>query len=88
MVKLVSEWKKGEVSGSCVENPYAQYQPRYDDPFPSYYEAYRTSFDKIYRRIGYAVRPSVIWSYESDGYLGLIAGLRMTVLPGFPGCCA
>jgi hypothetical protein len=51
----------------------------------SYYEANRKSFDTINRRIGYAVRPSVVWSYVNEGYLGLIVGFANDGIAGVPG---
>lgn len=51
----------------------------------SYYRAYPESFDRINRRIGYRVRPSFIWSYENDGYLGIIAGFANDGIAGVPG---
>jgi hypothetical protein len=51
----------------------------------NYYHAYPASFDRINRRIGYRVRPSFIWSYEEDGYLGLIVGFANDGIAGVPG---
>jgi hypothetical protein len=51
----------------------------------SYYQASPTWFDRINRRIGYRVRPSMIWSYEDDGYLGLIVGFANDGIAGVPG---
>jgi hypothetical protein len=51
----------------------------------SYYQAYRPWFDRINRRIGYRVRPSFIWSYEDDGYVGLIVGFANDGIGGVPG---
>ena len=51
----------------------------------SYYHAYPAWFDRINRRIGYRVRPSFIWSYEDDGYLGLIVGFANDGIAGVPG---
>jgi hypothetical protein len=51
----------------------------------SYYQAYRASFDRINRRIGYRVRPSFIWRYEDDGYVGLIVGFANDGTAGVPG---
>jgi hypothetical protein len=51
----------------------------------SYYQAFSTWFDRINRRIGYRVRPSLIWSYEDDGYLGLIVGFANDGIAGVPG---
>ena len=42
-------------------------------------------FDRINRRIGYRVRPSFIWSYEDDGYVGLIVGFANDGIAGVPG---
>ncbi len=51
----------------------------------SYYQAYPESFDRINHRIGYRVRPSFIWSYEDDGYTGLIIGFANDGIAGEPG---
>ena len=51
----------------------------------SYYQAFPAWFDKINRRIGYRVRPSMIWSYEDNGYLGLIIGFANDGIAGVPG---
>ncbi len=51
----------------------------------SYYEAYPTWFDRINRRIGYRVRPSMIWKYEDNGSLGLIIGFCNDGIAGVPG---
>lgn len=51
----------------------------------AYYRASPQAFDRINRRIGYRVRPSFIWSYESDGYIGIIAGFANDGIAGVPG---
>ena len=51
----------------------------------AYYQAFPTWFDRIGRRIGYRVRPSFIWSYEDNGYLGLIIGFANDGIAGVPG---
>src|ERR1700733_7658983 len=51
----------------------------------SYYQASPTWFDRINRRIGYRVRPSMIWSYEHGGYLGLIIAFANDGIAGVPG---
>jgi hypothetical protein len=50
-----------------------------------YYEAYPKAFDQINRRIGYRVRPSMIWSYEDASYLGLIIAFANDGIAGVPG---
>jgi hypothetical protein len=50
-----------------------------------YYQAFPKWFDQINRRIGYRVRPSMIWSYEDGGYLGLIIGFANDGIAGVPG---
>ena len=49
------------------------------------YQAFPKSFDEINRRIGYRVRPSMIWSYEDSGYLGLIIAFANDGIAGIPG---
>lgn len=51
----------------------------------SYYQAFRPSFDRINRRIGYRVRPSFIWSYDDSGSTGLIVGFANDGIAGVPG---
>ena len=51
----------------------------------NYYQASSAWFDRINRRIGYSVRPSMIWSYEDGGYLGLIVGFANDGISGVPG---
>jgi hypothetical protein len=51
----------------------------------SYYEAYPAAFDRINRRIGYRVRPSLIWFYNDAGSLGLIVGFANDGIAGVPG---
>ena len=51
----------------------------------AYYQAFPKSFDQINRRIGYRVRPSMIWSYEDTSYLGLIIAFANDGIAGVPG---
>ena len=51
----------------------------------SWYRAFPKSFDRINSRIGYRVRPSFIWSYKDNGYLGLIIGFANDGIAGVPG---
>jgi hypothetical protein len=51
----------------------------------AYYQTFPKSFDQINRRIGYRVRPSMIWSYEDGGYLGLIIAFANDGIAGVPG---
>jgi hypothetical protein len=41
--------------------------------------------DRAARRIGYRIRPSWIWSYEKEGYPGLVVGLVNDGIAGVPG---
>jgi hypothetical protein len=50
-----------------------------------YYQESPQWFDAINRKIGYRVRPSFIWSYQDDGYLGLIIGFANDGIAGVPG---
>jgi hypothetical protein len=50
-----------------------------------YYQTFPTWFDRVNRRIGYRVRPSFIWSYEDNGYQGLIVGFANDGIAGVPG---
>ena len=50
-----------------------------------YYQAYPKAFDQINRRIGYRVRPSMIWSYEDSSYLGIIIAFANDGIAGVPG---
>lgn len=51
----------------------------------SWYRAFPAWFDRINRRIGYRVRPSLIWSYEDQECLGVIVGLANDGIAGVPG---
>ena len=51
----------------------------------AYYESSHAWFDRINRRIGYRVRPTMIWSYEDAGHVGLIVGLANDGVCGVPG---
>ena len=51
----------------------------------NYYQQYPKWFDRFNRVIGYRVRPSVIWNYQKDGYLGLIVGFANDGIAGVPG---
>jgi hypothetical protein len=51
----------------------------------SYYQAFPKWFDRINRRIGYRVRPTMIWQYEDAGYVGLIVGFANDGIAGVPG---
>jgi hypothetical protein len=51
----------------------------------SWYQAFPAWFDRINRQIGYRVRPSLIWSYEDQGYLGVIVGFANDGIAGVPG---
>jgi len=51
----------------------------------TYYQAFPAAFDRINRRIGYRVRPSFIWSYKDNGYVGLIVGFANDGIAGVPG---
>jgi hypothetical protein len=51
-------------------------------------DAYRASpagFDLINRRIGYSVRPTLVWSYEEGDNVGLVIGFANDGIAGVPG---
>ena len=50
-----------------------------------YYEKYPEMIDTIARRIGYRVRPSFIWRYESADENGLVIGFANDGIAGVPG---
>jgi len=52
-----------------------------------YYQAFPKSFNQINRRIGYRVRPSMIWSYEDSSHLGLITASPTMASRVFRACC-
>jgi hypothetical protein len=49
------------------------------------YQASPVWFDRINRRIGYNVRPAMIWSYDEGGDAGLIIGFANDGVAGVPG---
>ncbi len=51
----------------------------------AYYQAFPKAFDQINRRIGYSVRPSMIWSYEDGSNVGLIIAFANDGIAGVPG---
>jgi hypothetical protein len=55
------------------------------DHLLAYYEKYPNAIDTLARTIGYRVRPSWIWTYEEQGYPGLILGLSNDGVAGVPG---
>ncbi len=55
------------------------------DRILNYYQQFPTALDGLARRVGYRVRPSWVWTYEEDGYPGLIIGFVNDGLAGVPG---
>ena len=51
----------------------------------NYYRQYPQLIDEIGRRIGYRVRPSLVWEYEKDGSPGLVIGFANDGIAGVPG---
>ena len=51
----------------------------------NWYRAFPKWFDYINSRIGYRVRPSFIWKYETDGHVGIIIGFANDGIAGVPG---
>lgn len=50
-----------------------------------YYEKYPKALDDLSHTIGYKVRPSWIWSFEKEGYPGLVLGMVNDGLASVPG---
>jgi len=55
------------------------------DGILNYYRQFPDAIDQLARRIGYRVRPSWVWTYEEDGYPGLIVGFANDGIAGVPG---
>ena len=51
----------------------------------SYYDKYPKALNDLSENIGYRVRPSWIWSFEKEGYPGLVLGLVNDGIAGIPG---
>jgi len=51
----------------------------------NYYQQFPAALDGLARRIGYRVRPSWVWTYEEEGYPGLIVGFVNDGVAGVPG---
>ncbi|WP_205123395.1 hypothetical protein [Maribacter aurantiacus] len=51
----------------------------------SYHDKYPKALNTLSRSIGYRVRPSWIWSFEKEGYPGLVLGLVNDGISGVPG---
>ncbi len=50
-----------------------------------YYEKYPEPIDRLARSIGYRVRPSWIWSFEKEGFPGLVLGFVNDGIAAVPG---
>lgn len=50
-----------------------------------YYEENPTPLDELALKIGYRVRPSLIWHFENEGHSGVILGLVNDGIAGVPG---
>ena len=55
------------------------------DNLTRHYQRFPEPIDRIARRVGYRVRPSMIWSYQSETEAGLIVGLSNDGIAGVPG---
>jgi len=55
------------------------------DRILNYYHQFPAAIDQLARRIGYRVRPSWVWTYEEDGYPGLIIGFVNDGIACVPG---
>jgi hypothetical protein len=55
------------------------------DKILQYYTLYPDAIDDLNRSIGYRVRPSWIWSFEKEGYPGLVMGFVNDGIAGVPG---
>lgn len=51
----------------------------------NYYQQYPDALDDLALHIGYRIRPSWIWSFEKDGFPGLVLGLVNDGIAGVPG---
>ena len=51
----------------------------------SYYRQYPAMIDTIARRVGYAVRPSLVWRYDGADRSGLVIGFANDGIAGVPG---
>ncbi|MEC7771763.1 MAG: hypothetical protein VX798_11305 [Bacteroidota bacterium] len=51
----------------------------------SYYDNYPEAINDLSQNIGYRVRPSWIWSFEKEGYPGLVLGMVNDGLASVPG---
>jgi hypothetical protein len=55
------------------------------DRLQHYYEQFPDAINSLARSIGYRVRPSWVWTYESGGESGLILGMVNDGIAGVPG---
>lgn len=51
----------------------------------SYYDKYPEHLNGLAREIGYRIRPSWIWSFEKDGYPGIVLGMVNDGVAAVPG---
>jgi hypothetical protein len=55
------------------------------DGIQRYYERYPDALNRLARSIGYRVRPSWIWTYDTGNETGLILGMVNDGIAGVPG---
>jgi len=55
------------------------------DRILNYHRQFPAAIDQLSRKIGYRVRPSWVWTYEEQGYPGLIIGFVNDGIAGVPG---
>jgi hypothetical protein len=55
------------------------------DHILNYYCQFPQWIDRINRKIGYRVRPSFVWQYETEGFTGLIIGFANDGIAAVPG---
>jgi hypothetical protein len=51
----------------------------------NYYKQYPQMIDAAARRVGYRVRPSMVWRYDGEGRSGLVVGFANDGIAGVPG---
>jgi hypothetical protein len=55
------------------------------DNLLGYYEKYPEHLDRLAAEIGYRIRPSWIWSFEKDGFPGIVFGMVNDGIAAVPG---
>ena len=75
-----TSWTWAPTTGRCGTGT-----PKKAENVMRYYRRYPEMIDTIGRRVGYRVRPSLVWRYAGDDRSGLVIGFANDGIAGVPG---